>query len=279
VLWSFIPIVSKLAQNNLDNYQFLFYSSVFSFLSILIISIYKKSFAEVFTYKLKDYLYIAFVGFLGTYLYYILLYYGYNNANGLEVLIIQYTWPILIVLFSMLFFKEKITMLKLLSLALGFMAVVLVLSKGNIFEISFSNINILFYVFIGAGSFALFSILGSKISLNSTNTVLLYFLTASVFSFFTMMIFSNIIIPSFDDLLYIIINGIFINGITYILWINALKLEKSSYVAPFAFITPILSLILLVIFFDEEFLFVYIMALALIIISALLNIKKEKENV
>jgi len=36
VLWAFIPVVSKIWQNTLDNYQFLFYSSIFSLLVIFV---------------------------------------------------------------------------------------------------------------------------------------------------------------------------------------------------------------------------------------------------
>lgn len=43
-LWAFIPVISKLAQNTLDNFQFLFYSSLISFITIFTITLIKKKY-------------------------------------------------------------------------------------------------------------------------------------------------------------------------------------------------------------------------------------------
>lgn len=203
----------------------------------------------IFKYTIKEFLYVCIVGFLGAYLYYILLYFGYKNANSFEVLIIQYTWPILIVILSILFFKEKLNIKKFISLFLGFFATILVLSKGDFAQISVSNTSAIFYVFLGALSFALFSVLSKTIKLEALGVVSIYFFIASIFSLIFMIIFSSFIIPNYNDLIYILINGIFLNGITYIFWQNALKLEEGTFLAPFIFITPILSMFYLSIFF------------------------------
>jgi len=89
-LWALIPIVSKLGQANLDNHQFLFWSSFVSFMAFIIAIVAAKQSKTFLTYKRKDWLSVIFLGFLGTYLYYILLYFGYANVQGLEVLVIQY---------------------------------------------------------------------------------------------------------------------------------------------------------------------------------------------
>ena len=279
-LWAFIPVISKLAQNTLDNFQFLFYSSLISFITIFTITLIKKKVSLIFKYTIKEFLYVCIVGFLGTYLYYILLYFGYKNANSFEVLIIQYTWPILIVILSILFFKEKLNRKKSISLFLGFFATILVLSKGDFAQISVSNTSAIFYVFLGALSFALFSVLSKTIKLEALGVVSIYFFIASIFSLIFMIIFSSFIIPNYNDLIYILINGIFLNGITYIFWLNALKLEEGTFLAPFIFITPILSMFYLSIFFDDEFLLIYFIALILIIASALINTSfKKAKNV
>ena len=104
-LWALIPVVSKLGQTNLDNHQFLFWSSLVSFIAFVIATVAVKQSKTFLTYKSKDWLNAISLGFLGTYLYYILLYFGYANAQGLEVLVIQYSWPIFIVLLSIFILK------------------------------------------------------------------------------------------------------------------------------------------------------------------------------
>ena len=101
-----IPVVARLGQLSLDNHQFLFWSSLVSFLVLFLNAALSGEAKEVRSYSLKDWAFIMFLGLLGTYFYYLFLYLGYAQAKGLEVLVVQYTWPILIVLLSLVILKE-----------------------------------------------------------------------------------------------------------------------------------------------------------------------------
>ena len=109
-LWALIPVVSKLGQTNLDNHQFLFWSSAVSFLAFLGTTIAVKQVKTFLSYKIGDWIKAIVLGFLGTYLYYILLYFGYAKTQGLEVLVLQYSWPIFIVLLSTVILKERLNL-------------------------------------------------------------------------------------------------------------------------------------------------------------------------
>ncbi|MGD8113955.1 MAG: EamA family transporter, partial [Sphaerochaetaceae bacterium] len=107
-LWSLIPVTAKIGQTSLDTIQYLSYSSFTSFVTLTVISLVSGRIVHVLTYSLKDWLVITCLGLLGTFVYYLLLYFGYSKAGAIEVLIIQYTWPFLIVLLSRIILKEKI---------------------------------------------------------------------------------------------------------------------------------------------------------------------------
>ncbi len=275
ILWSLIPTVAKFAQNGLDHHQYLFYSSIVSFLSIFIVSLFQKNFKEIFTYSKKIFLVLFALGFLD-FLYYLLLYYGYNHANGLEVLVIQYMWPIFIVFLSLVILKENFTKKKLLSLALGFLGVSLVITKGDFTSLDFSQIDVLLIVMLGAIAFALFSVLSKVVKVDATNAVMIYFFSAILYSIITVSTYSTFIMPSSKDWVSIIINGAFINGISYLFWIKGLQLFDASKVAPYLFITPILSAFFLILFFDEEILSIYFVGLFFVVLSGLVNSLKSK---
>ena len=183
----------------------------------------------------------------------------------------QYTWPIFIVLFSLVLLREKLGLNKLVSLVLGFLGVVVVITKGDLAQIDFGNIGVIVTVLVGAMSFALFSVLSKKVSINLTNAVTIYFFTAVIYSFISMEIFSSFIIPTAKEWLFIVINGIFLNGVSYLFWIKALQNADASFVAPFIFITPILAAGFLIVSFNEPILPVYFIGLVLIILSGLAN--------
>lgn len=274
-LWALIPVVSKLGQANLDNHQFLFWSSAVSFIAFLVTTVAVGQSKIFFTYKTRDWFNAAFLGFLGTYLYYILLYFGYANAQGLEVLVLQYSWPIFIVLLSVLILKEKLTLKRALAVLFGFLGVVLVLTKGNFTQIRLDNYFVDILVLIAALTFGLFSVLSKKVHLEPYTMITVYFLTATVASFVSMLWLSDFSLPTKDALIPILVNGLLVNGFSYIFWIKALKQAEASFVAPFVFLTPVLAALYLIIFFREPLLPVYGLGLLAVIIGGLLNREKS----
>lgn len=277
-LWALIPVVSKLGQNGLDNHQFLFWSSLSSLLFFLGIGIYKKNIAHLYKISKNKWLKAISLGFLGTYLYYVLLYFGYANAPGMEVLIVQYSWPILVAVLSLIILREKLTTPKVISILLGFLGVFMVLTKGNFSQLKFENLTIDLIVFFGAFVFALFSVLSKKIEMNDISLLTIYFLTASVASFISMNIFSEFKTPGLNTITPIVINGFFVNGLSYIFWIKALKIGEASFIAPFVFLTPVLSSIFLIVFFNEPFYTAYLIGMSCVILGGLLNARKAKKN-
>jgi drug/metabolite transporter (DMT)-like permease len=277
LLWSLIPTVAKFAQTGLDHHQYLFYSSVISFLSIFAVSLYEKNLKEIFFYSKKIVLVLFALGFLD-FFYYLLLYFGYKHANGLEVLVIQYMWPIFIVFLSLIILKEEFTKKKLLSVILGFLGVSLVITKGDFSSLDFGQIDVLLIVMLGAIAFALFSVLSKIVKVNATNAVMIYFFSAIIYSIISVQSFSEFTLPSAKDWISILINGAFLNGVSYLFWVKALKTFDASKVAPFIFTTPILSAFFLIIFFDEPILLIYFVGLFLVIISGLISSIKRKKR-
>ena len=278
-LWALIPVVSKLGQTNLDHHQFLFWSSVSSLIALLFAAVAKKKVNNFFKYKFHDWLYIVFLGFLGTYLYYILLYFGYAQAQGIEVLVLQYSWPIFIVILSIFILKEKFTWKKLLTIIFGFIGVLLVMTKGNFTQIHLENFWVDILVILAAIAFASFSALSKKVQFEPYTMITIFFLTATVASYISMILLSDFSLPSKETAIPIAINGIFINGYSYIFWIKALQESDASFVAPFVFLTPVISIFYLIIFFQESFLTVYVIGLLAVIIGGLLNISKKNTPV
>lgn len=281
MLWAMIPPAAKYGQSSLDNHQFLFFSSVVSFICLFVFALVQKKLSSIKKYTKFDWLKAIILGLLGTYIYYLFLYLGYKEAKGLEVLVIQYTWPILIVLFSIFILKERLSIKGALALFFGFIGVFVVLAKGEFSNIHIDNLYVIALVFLGASSFALFSVLSKKIYLEPLTLTAVYFLSAVVASFFSMFYFSNFKLPTFYEWFPILLNGIFLNGFSYLLWIKALQLTKASYLAPFIFITPVVSAFYLILFFDENVSIYYLIGLVCVVLAGLINseIKIKKKGI
>ncbi len=266
-LWALIPVVSKLGQVTLDNHQFLFWSSLISTAG-LSVPLYTRR-KTLKNYSIFDYGYMIFLGFLGTYFYYILLYYAYAKTHGIEVLILQYSWPLFTMLFSAIILKERLSFRRILSGFLGFVAVILVITGGRLSGLHIVKIDLV--VIFAAFVFAMFSILSKDVNYDPFVLIFVYFGSAAVFSFISMMALSHPAVPAGGAWIPVVVNGLFVNGYSYLFWILALRRADASYVAPFVFITPVLSTMYLVLFMSERLSPVYGLSLSLIILSGLLN--------
>jgi drug/metabolite transporter (DMT)-like permease len=271
LLWALIPIVSKLGQANMDNHQFLFWSSLVSLITFVIIIAFQRKGKILINLPKIDWLKAVSLGALGTYLYYILLYYGYAVGNGIEILVIQYCWPIFVVLLAIVLLKERLNIRKALSIVLGFCGVLLVLTKGEFGNFQMDNLLADLIVLIAAFVFGLFSVLSKKVKTDTLVLVGIYFLTATIISLISMVGLSEFKPPQTDSFFPILINGVFVNGISYLFWIKALKYGNASFIAPFVFLTPVISSVLLIIFFKENFEWVYAFGMGAVILGGLIN--------
>lgn len=275
LLWSFIPVVSRFGQANLDNFQFLFWSNSLSLLVVGFFWFIQKSSKPPQTFTIKQFLYILFLGFLGCTFYYLCLYFGYANGIGLEVLVIQYCWPLIMIVLSAILLRERLSFISCAAVAAGFFGILMVLTKGSISELKLANLNVALIVLLGAFSFALFSVLSKKFKGEPYTITTLLFVGGLITSTFSLFIFSKFAWPTHDELIPVIINGAFINGISYIFWLKALEKIKASTAATLVFLAPVLSSIWIVLFFQEPFYLSYAIGLSLVIISGYISVKNQ----
>ncbi|MGI9281562.1 MAG: DMT family transporter [Endozoicomonas sp.] len=270
-LWAMIPVVSKLGQASLDHHQFLFWSSLFSLIMVAGLCVYSGSLKHLKKYSARDWGQSTVLGLLGTYLYFLLLYKGYAGGKGMEVLIVQYTWPIFVALLSVIILRETLNGRKILSLLLGFAAIILVLTKGELQALSIKNSSLLLWVMAGAICFALFSVLSKRIQLEANSLMLVFFGVATLASFISMLVFSEFTLPDSKSLMIVIISGVLVNGLSDVLWLWALRRTEASFLAPFVFLTPLLSTLYMLLIFSERFLPFYGVSLVLIIFAGVIN--------
>ena len=189
----------------------------------------------------------------------------------MEVLVFQYTWPLLVVLLSLVILRERMTLRKIVALVFGCIGVVAVLTKGQLRTIRVDNPGVIALVVLGALSFALFSVLSKKVRKDPLMVTAVYFLVATVASLISMLTFSAWTIPSVEDFPPVLANGILVNGFSYVLWLMALRKADASYVAPFVFVTPVLSAFYLILLFNEPLSPAHGIGLVCIVAAGLIN--------
>ncbi len=271
IFWASTAPVIRLSQHSLDNYQFLFWTSIFSLLAVTLVSLFKGTILVPLSYKKSDWFAAISIGFVGTFLYYLLLFKGFAEGKSINVIIIQYTWPLMLSFLSIFFFKESLNLRKVLATSLGLFAVVIVLSKGDITHFTLQEPKLLSYVAIGALCFAIFNLGMKHLKLEPTSLFVVFFAVATISAYVAMMMHSTFVYPKGRDIAAVIFLGCIVNGLADLVWLWALRKTEASTLAPFIYFTPVVAMMYLVLFFDDPFYPAYYFGLFLIVISGLLS--------
>jgi drug/metabolite transporter (DMT)-like permease len=269
--WGLIPVVTKNILVELNNLQMLFYSTLFSCLVMCGMVLFEKKTKVLLTYSRNDYAKIGVLGFLGTYVYYVLLYAALAVTSASEGFILAYTWPKLVIILAFPLLKEKLTVIKFCSIFISFLGIVVIVTHGNIFALSFTSLQGDVLALGGAGVFALFSVLGKRYHYDQVVSVFMYFVTALVFIIPTLFLFSSLKIPTFHVWLWLLLNGFLVNGISYIFWFKALEYGDTSVISNALYVTPFLSLVYIAIFLGEKILISSIVGLVIIVAGIILQ--------
>lgn len=276
LLWGTVATVGKLLLNTLDNYQVLFYVTLFSAIAVFILSASMGKIKLIKKYKAKDYKIFFLLGAAGTFMYNLLLYIGLRFSSAQEAFTINYTWPIWIIILASLFLKEKITYRKLIAIILSFVGVLVIISQGK-FSINYENLFGNLIMLFGAFFYGIFCVLGKKYKYENTTSMFFYFISGTILSFIAMITFSSFIIPKPIEILGFFWLGGIATGIAYLFWFLALRHGDTGIMANLVFLTPFISLIFISIFLNEKILVSSFAGLIFIITGILIQSIRNKQ--
>ena len=112
--WSTVATAFKITLEGMHYSQLLFYSSLSSSIALGFIVRKEKGVLQIFSSK------SMVLGFLSPFLYYLLLFNAYTLLPAQEAQPLNFTWPIVLSLFSVLFLKEKINLKIIIGLISAF---------------------------------------------------------------------------------------------------------------------------------------------------------------
>ena len=272
LLWSTVASAFKISLSYVNFLQLLFYSSIVSIFIFFLILLFQNKLSLLETYSKKDYLHSLFLGFLNPFLYYIVLFKAYSLLPAQEAQPLNYTWPIMLVLLSALLLKQKITFKNIFAVFIGFIGVVIIITRGDISSLKFSDPFGIFLAILSSFLWALFWIYNIKDDRDVVAKLFLNFSFGFIFILIANLLFSGIKIPSIEGIFGTAYVGLFEMGITFIIWLKALELSKTTAkISNLLFLTPFISLIFIHLVVGEKILFSTMIGLIFIVTGILLQ--------
>jgi len=213
---------------------------------------------------------------LNPFLYYLILFEAYSRLRAQEAQALNYTWAIVLSVFSVILLKERFRLKDMIALVISFCGVIVISTKGRVWDLHFDDA---FGTALAAGSsiiWALYWIINMRDKRNTIDKLsgnfFLGFVFVSVLAIIGRMQLMHPEGRMLPALLAGIYVGIFEMGLTFVLWMKALQTsENTAKVANLIFITPFLSLLFIRFALSESIHVATIIGLCLIIASNLLQ--------
>ena len=244
VLWSSVATAFKMALRSLTPVELVLYSSMTALMFLTATLAVQKKMHEALIY-LKKYFFITMtLGFINPFAYYLILFKAYDLLPAQEAQAINYTWALMLSYLSVVFLKHRLSRYDVIAGFIAYFGVLVIATKGDIASLHFSNNLGLFLALLSTILWSFYWIFNTKIKADPIISLFSNFLVGVVFITLYFISTQTYQIPNIKGMLSAIYVGLFEMGITFILWLRALKYsENTSKTANLIFLSPILSLV------------------------------------
>jgi drug/metabolite transporter (DMT)-like permease len=270
--WSTVASAFKLSLRYLDPPQLLLYAHIASIITLFAVLLAQKKVRLLAQYSRRDLARAAVLGFLNPFLYYIILFKAYDLLPAQEAQPLNYTWAIMLALLSIPLLKQRLGLREFGAILISYFGVVVISTHGDILSLRFGNTT---GVLLALGStviWALYWIYNTKQKNDPVTSLFLNFVFGLPLVLAWTAIFSDVRVDSVEGLLGATYVGVFEMGVTFVLWLTALRLSSSTArIGTLIFFSPFLSLVFIRFLVGEEILISTIIGLVFIVVGTVLQ--------
>ncbi len=276
VFWGTAASAFKLSLRYVDGMTLLLVASATSAAAFFLYLVVTQRLGLLRTFTRRDWLRSAGLGLLNPFLYYLVIFKAYSLLPAQEAQPINFVWPLTLVLLSIPLLGQRIKVASILAIFVSFSGVVVIATRperpADILAFRFSNG---LGVALALGStviWALYWVLNTKDQCDEAARLFVNFLFACVYILVPMLLVGKLDVPPWQGWLGGIYIGLFEMGITFLLWLKALRSAKTTaHVVNLIYLVPFLSLLVIALVLGEEIRASTIVGLTLIVTGIVLQ--------
>jgi drug/metabolite transporter (DMT)-like permease len=272
LLWSTVASAFKITLRYLNFIQLLFYASFVSMAVLFLILLLQGKLQDLGKFSKREYIASALLGFLNPFFYYTILFKAYSLLPAQEAQPLNWTWPIMLVLLSIVILKQPIGLLNVIAIFISFSGVFVISTHGDVLSFKFTNLPGALLALSSSIIWALFWIYNIRDRRDEVTKLFLNFCFGFLYTLAAVSVTGQFYWPPLPGLLGVVYVGLFEMGITFVLWLKALQLSKTTaQVSNLVYAAPFLSLFFIHFIVGEEILFSTVVGLVLIISGVILQ--------
>lgn len=270
LLWSTVASAFKLSLRYIDPITLLLYASLTSFIVLFSILVIQKKIYLFFLLSRKTYLSLMLLGLINPFIYYLLLFRAYELLPAQEAQAINYTWALVLSYLSVWILKHPLHVRDSIAGIICYIGVLIIATHGHPFSFELSNAYGVFLALCSTLLWALYWLFNARLSVDPVVGLSINFATALPFIFVWALCFSDPFVIPLYGFLGAVYVGIFEMGLTFVLWLLAIKLSSNaSQIANLIFISPFISLGFIAFVLDETINISTLIGLSLIVFGLL----------
>lgn len=245
-LWSTVATAFKLSLQWMTPTELLAWASLVSLSVLALIVTLQRSWSEVAQALRQRPLYHLGLGAINPCLYYLVLFRAYDLLPAQQAQTLNQTWALTLAVLAVPMLKQPLAGRDALALLIGYSGAVVIATSGDPLSLQLHSA---LGVALALGStvlWALFWILNTRSGAPAAATLFLCFASGTPLVWLVMAVEGKFTVPSASGLVGAVYIGIFEMGLTFMLWLVALRrAERISRVANLIFLSPFLSLLLI----------------------------------
>ncbi len=270
--WSTVATAFKLALMQLSPLQLLFFSALFSWLFLLGFTVVSGRLSLIKSTMAAEWKTYLQLGVLNPFLYYFVLFQAYDLLPAQQAQALNYTWAIMLSLLAVPLLGQRLRRQDLVALVLSYFGVLVICTKGDLAQLNFESVPGVLLALFSTLLWALYWIVNTKSKADPVVGLLCCF-SISLPLIALLMSYQGVwMIPSLKAWLLSGYIGLFEMGITFVLWLLAMKAaENTAAISNLIFVSPFLSLTFIALILKEEIAIATPVGLGFIILGLLVQ--------
>jgi len=244
IFWGTSFIATKVALEELTPLMIIFFRLVFAITLLTIIAVSTK---RNFSVKLKSHGWIILLALIASFHLWIQVT-GLQYTTATNTGWIIGTAPVFMAILGFIFFKERLTPLKISGIVIAFAGLLLLMTNGDISKLDFLSHKGDFLILASAFTWSVYSMVNKKITINYSPLMTILFLFLMMALIIGPFTINNQYIQAVAHLSFsgwgaVLFLGIFCSGISYVLWSQALSEMEATKTGAFLYFEPFVTVI------------------------------------
>jgi drug/metabolite transporter (DMT)-like permease len=243
---------------------------VASLIGLIMLRVQKHSFKLLFKVPISAWI----IGVMGLFGYHFFYFFALQNAPAVEANLLNYLWPLLIVLLSALLPNERLRWFHLLGAFFGLIGAFLLVSKNGSIELDMQYSTGYIFAVLAAFTWSSYSVISKKFADIPTYSVTGFCIVTTILSLGCHLAFEQTVIPDMTQLITAIMIGLGPVGGAFYVWDYGMKNGDIKVLGSLAYLIPLLSTFLLIIFSTAQMTTTIAIACVLIVCGSIVSSKE-----